>query len=68
MLTLHAIMNGSNPLLYVILKAINPLLERLKLRSESSLILVHPILHGVKSCVSDHCKLLHTSAKKANLG
>ena len=38
-LTLHAILN-----------IINPLLELLKLRSEPNLILVHPILHGIKVC------------------
>ena len=68
MLTLHAILNASNLILYVIFKVINPLLEILKLRSEPSLILVHPILHRVKLCVSDHCKLLHVSANRANLG
>ena len=36
--------------LHVILNAVNPLLEILKLRSEPSLILVHLILHGIKTC------------------
>ena len=57
MLTLHAILN-----------AINPLLEILKLRSEPSLILVQPIFHGIKVCVTNHYKLLHVSTKGANLG
>ena len=50
-----------------ILNAINSLLEILKLRSEPNLILVHPILHRIKLCVIDHCKLHHASTKKANL-
>ena len=56
MLTLQAIIN-----------MINPLLEILKLRSEANLILIHTILHGVKTCISNHNKLLHASAKRADL-
>ena len=67
MLMHHAILNAIHPLLHAILNAINPLLEILKLRSKPTLILVHPILHKVKSCVIDHCKLCHVSTKGANL-
>ena len=56
----HGMQVGHNLIILmhlVILNAINPLLEILKLRSEPSLIL--SILHRIKSCVTDHCKLLH---------
>ena len=65
----HGTQVGHNVLMlmhHAILNAINSLLEVLKLRSEPSLILVHPILHRIKSCVIDHCKLHHASTKKAN--
>ena len=56
----HGMQVGHNLIILmhlVILNAINPLLEILKLRSEPSLIL--SILHRIKSCVTDHCKFLH---------
>ena len=68
MLMLYAILNTNNPLFHVILKEIHPMLETLKLRSEPSLILIHPILHKIKLCVIDHYKLFHASVKRANLG
>ena len=55
-------------MLHAILKAINPLLEILKLKSEPNLILVHLILHVIKACVTNHCKRLHATTKGANLG
>ena len=66
----HETQVGHNHLMlthHAILNAINHLLEILKLRSKPSLILVHHILHRIKSCVIDHYKLLHASTKKDNL-
>ena len=56
MLTLQAILN-----------MLNPLLEILKLWSEANLILIHTILHGVETCITDHNKLFHASAKRVDL-
>ena len=54
-------------MLQVILNTLNPLLEILKLRSEASLILIHTILHRVETCIIDHNKFLHASAKRDDL-
>ena len=41
------------------LNALNRLLEMIK----CSLLLIHAILHGVESSITDYCKLPHASAK-----
>ena len=41
-------------MLHTILNVINPLLEILKLRSEPSPILVHPILHKVEVSITNN--------------
>ena len=77
MLTLLATLNALNPslemlkpsplLIHVIIHTLKSLLQILKLRSETSLISIHAILHGVESSIIDYCKLLHSSAERANL-
>ena len=42
-------------------------LQILKLRGETSLILIHAIFHGVESSITDYYKPLYASAKRANL-
>ena len=54
-------------MLHTILNVINPLLEILKLRSEPSPILVHPILHKVEVSITNNCELLHASTKRADM-
>ena len=69
MLTLLATLNALNPLLEMIkyslllIHTLKYLLQILKLRSEASMILIHAILHGLESSITDYCKLLHVSAK-----
>ena len=49
------------------LHALKSLLQILKLRSEANLILIHAILHGVESSITNYYKLIHASAERANL-
>ena len=64
MLSLLATLNALNPLLemlkrilmliHVSLHTLKSLLQILKLRGEVSLILIHEILHGVESSITDY--------------
>ena len=53
--------------LHTILNVINPLLEILKLRTELSIILVHPILYRVEVSITNNCELLYASIKRADI-
>ena len=77
MLTLLVTLNALNPLLEMLKRSLmlihaslhtfKSLLQILKLRGESSLILIHAILYGVESSIINYCKLLHVSVERANL-
>ena len=77
MLTLLATLNALYPLLemlkhnllriHVILHMLKSLLRILKLRGETSLILIHAILYGVELSIANYYKLLHASAKRDDL-
>ena len=54
-------------LIHTLLYTLKSLLEVLKTRSEASLILIYAILHKVEASIIDYNKLLHTSAKWADL-
>ena len=73
MLTLLATLNVIKPLLemlkrsllliHVILNTLKSLLQTLELICKANLIMIHAILHGVESSITDYCKFFHASAK-----
>ena len=77
MLTLLVTLNTLYPLLemfkhsvlliHAILRTLKFLLQILKMKGEASLIPFHAILHKVESSITDYCKLLYASVKRANL-
>ena len=77
MLTLLVTLKALNPLvemlkcrlllIHTILYMLKSLLQMLKLRGESNMILINAILHRIESSIIDDWELLHASPKSIDL-
>ena len=77
MLTLLVTLKALNPLvemlkcrlllIHTILYMLKSLLQMLKLRGESNMILINAILHRIESSIIDYWELLHASPKSIDL-